>query len=52
MKKLEYLFEEEHNMLNRCINCDALYSNNQREWMHCSKSNNFIDFYGNVVSKH
>ena len=28
MKKLEYLFEEEHNMLNRCVNCSSLYSNN------------------------
>ena len=28
MKKLEYLFEEEHNMLNRCTACNALYSNN------------------------
>ena len=52
MKKLEYLFEEEHNMLNRCANCNSLYSNNQREWMHCPKSNNFIDFNGNVISKH
>jgi len=28
MKKLEFLFEEEHNMLNRCVNCNCLYSNN------------------------
>jgi len=28
MKKLEFLFEEEHNMLNRCVNCNQLYSNN------------------------
>ena len=28
MKKLEYLFEEEHNMLNRCVACNALFSNN------------------------
>lgn len=28
MKKLEFLFEEEHNMLNRCVNCNSLYSNN------------------------
>ena len=33
MKKLEQLFEEEHNMLNRCVNCGELYTNNQREWM-------------------
>ena len=28
MKKLEYLFEEEHNMLHRCVNCGALYTSN------------------------
>lgn len=26
MKKLEYLFEEEHNMLHRCVNCNYLYT--------------------------
>ena len=52
MKKLEYLFEEEHNMLNRCINCTSLFSNNQKDWMHCTKANAFIDFNGKVVQKH
>ena len=52
MKKLEYLFEEEHNMLNRCVNCSALYTSNQREWMQCPKANLFIDFNGRVVAKH
>jgi len=28
MKKLEYLFEEEHNMLHRCANCGGLYTSN------------------------
>ena len=28
MKKLEYLFEEEHNMLHRCVNCGSLYTSN------------------------
>lgn len=32
MKKLEFLFEEEHNMLHRCVNCSSLYTSNQREW--------------------
>lgn len=32
MKKLEFLFEEEHNMLHRCVNCSTLYTSNQREW--------------------
>jgi hypothetical protein len=52
MKKLEYLFEEEQNMLNHCINCDSLYSNNQREWMICAKANVYIDAFGQVVQKH
>jgi len=52
MKKLEYLFEEEHNMLNRCVKCNALYSNNQRDWMKCPNADIFIDPFGNVVAKH
>ena len=52
MKKLEFLFEEEHNMLHRCVNCNSLYTNMQREWMHCPKADIFIDFHGNVVAKH
>jgi hypothetical protein len=28
MKKLEQLFEEENNMLNKCANCNYLFSNN------------------------
>lgn len=52
MKKLEYLFEEEHNMLNRCINCSQLYTSNQKEWMKCTKAQVFIDVHGNVVQKH
>lgn len=28
MKKLEHLFEEEHNMLHRCVNCGSLYTSN------------------------
>jgi len=28
MKKLEYLFEEEYNMLHRCVNCGSLYTSN------------------------
>ena len=28
MKKLECLFEEEHNMLHRCVNCSSLYTSN------------------------
>jgi hypothetical protein len=49
MKKLEFLFEDKKNMLNRCEDCNSLFSNNQREWMTCSKARVFIDFHGNVV---
>ena len=28
MKKLEHLFEEEHNQLNRCVHCGHLYTSN------------------------
>lgn len=28
MKKLEFLFEEEHNQLHRCLNCGSLYTGN------------------------
>lgn len=52
MKKLEYLFEEEHNMLNRCLNCSVLYSNNQKQWMVCQKAEVFIDVYGVIEQKH
>ena len=52
MKKLEFLFEEEYNMLNRCVNCGCLYTSNQREWMACPKAEIFIDFHGNIVTKH
>ena len=28
MKKLEQMFESEHNMLNRCVHCGTLYTSN------------------------
>ena len=52
MKKLEYLFEEEHNMLQRCVNCGSLYTSNQREWVQCPNANLFIDYHGNTIAKH
>lgn len=52
MKKLEHLFEEEHNMLHRCANCGELYTSHQREWMVCSQAPLYVDFYGNPVAKH
>lgn len=35
MKKLELTFEEEANLLNRCVYCNQLYTNLQREWTVC-----------------
>ncbi len=52
MKKLELLFEDEANMLNRCVYCDTLFTNSQREWMSCPKAKIFIDFYGAVIAQH
>jgi hypothetical protein len=50
MKKLELLFEDEANMLNRCVYCNQLYTSSQREWMTCPKAKIFIDFYGTVIA--
>lgn len=50
MKKLELLFEDESNMLNRCVYCDTLFTTSQREWMNCPKAKIFIDFYGAVIA--
>ena len=50
MKKLELLFEEEANMLYRCVYCNYLYTSAQREWMVCEKAKIFIDFHGIVIA--
>ena len=50
MKKLELLFEDEANMLQRCVYCDQLYTMGQREWLVCSKAKIFIDFHGSVIA--
>jgi hypothetical protein len=50
MKKLELLFEDEANMLHRCVYCDQLYTLGQREWLICSKAKIFIDFHGSVIA--
>lgn len=39
-------------MLHRCVHCGYLYTSNQREWQHCSKSQLFINVNGQAVSKH
>jgi hypothetical protein len=50
MKKLEILFEDEANMLHRCVYCDQLYTSGQREWMQCPKAKIFIDTHGTVIA--
>lgn len=50
MKKLELLFEDEANILQRCVYCNSLYTIAQREWMVCSKAKIFIDFHGSVIA--
>ena len=52
MKKLELLFEDETNMLHRCVYCNQLYTVKQREWMQCPKAKIFIDFHGSVIAQH
>lgn len=51
MKKLEALMEEgETCNLFRCVYCNSLFTNDQREWMICSKAKIFIDFHGSVIA--
>lgn len=50
MKKLELQFEDENNMVQRCVYCNSLYTNSQREWMVCPKAKIFIDFHGTVIA--
>ena len=52
MKKLEELIQGEENKLFRCIYCSQLFTNDQREWMVCSKADIFIDFHGTVIAQH
>jgi hypothetical protein len=52
MKKLELLFEDEINVLYRCIYCDMLFTTEQREWLICPKAKIFIDFHGCVIAHH
>lgn len=52
MKKLELMFEDEANILQRCVYCNNLFTSAQREWMVCSKAKIFIDFHGTVIAKH
>lgn len=52
MHKLEELFKDEANTLNRCMYCSALFTAEQSEWMVCTKAKVFIDYRGRVLLKH
>jgi hypothetical protein len=52
MKKLEILFENESHYLHKCIYCNRLFTESQREWMTCPKAKIFIDFHGGVIAQH
>lgn len=52
MKKLELLFEDEQSMLHRCVYCNSLFTQKQREWLQCPKAKIFIDFHGSVIAQH
>lgn len=52
MKKLELVFEEKHNMLHRCLNCDRLFTKAQKEWQTCSKAEVFTDAMGQLTAQH
>jgi len=52
MKKLESMIESEYFVVYRCVFCNQLFTQEQREWMVCPKAKIFIDFHGSVIAKH
>jgi len=52
MHKLEEILRDEQNVLNRCMYCNALFTEEQNEWMTCPKAEIFIDYRGRVLAKH
>lgn len=52
MKKLELLFADSDNLLNRCAHCSQLFTNLQRKWMVCEKAQIFVDAHGEVKASH
>lgn len=52
MHKLEEILKDEANVLNRCMYCNALFTEEQSEWMTCSRAEIFIDYRGRVLAKH
>jgi len=52
MHKLEEILKDESNVLNRCMYCNTLFTEEQAEWMTCSRAEIFIDYRGRVLAKH
>lgn len=52
MKKLEILFQDQQNMLQRCAYCGALFTANQRRWQLCDKGQIFVDAHGELSAPH
>ena len=52
MKKLEFLLDEESNLLSTCAYCHHFFTLNQIDLLKCPKAKIFIDFHGNIISKH
>ena len=48
MKKLEILFQDSQNMLQRCAHCSALFTASQRRWQLCEKGQIFVDAHGEL----
>lgn len=52
MKKLETLIDKEGNALCRCVYCNKLFTQAQKDKLVCHKADVFIDFHGNVIAQH
>ena len=52
MKKLEILFQDNQNMLQRCAHCSQLFTSSQRRWQLCDKGQIFVDAHGELSCPH
>ena len=53
MKKLEILFQNSQNMLNRCAHCSTLFTEGQRKWQICEKASQiFVSAHGEMQAPH
>ena len=52
MKKLEILFQDSNNMLNRCAHCSELFTLGQRKWQLCDKAKITVGPQGEVQAPH